>query len=268
MMKNVFEKCLLVSSAVVGVFSMQLGGAWATSVDVVPRTTGTASLDCVSADCAALGYTQSSTDCAGQKSVRCPFDTSKYFCVSSSDAGSTGCVAPTYPMMEYVSDTLGMKTVTGGYEWKLGIYLLGETFPSEAPANDRKWHFSSYDGATILVSCTNGYSFNGVSLGGNRYMCDGASLAEQNKYDLSFSFKCKFKVGSDGTVKEYTLSHSLKSQTYDQFVNIGYDTSMFCKKYVRLKSDGCYSFDTSSSMIGSIGGTIGSDLQPLDPIAP
>jgi len=45
--------------------------------------TSTALAACISGDCTSLGYTKSAADCNGLASVRCPFDTSKYFCVQS-----------------------------------------------------------------------------------------------------------------------------------------------------------------------------------------
>lgn len=35
---------------------------------------------CVSSDCDSLGYTMSAADCDGNPSIKCPFDSSKYFC--------------------------------------------------------------------------------------------------------------------------------------------------------------------------------------------
>ena len=47
--------------------------------------------DCTpTADCAAMGYTQSASDCSGKNMVKCPKDSSKVFCPSSSGTSSSG----------------------------------------------------------------------------------------------------------------------------------------------------------------------------------
>ena len=40
--------------------------------------------------CADLGFTMSTTDCAGKNMLKCPFDTDKVFCGGESSGGSTG----------------------------------------------------------------------------------------------------------------------------------------------------------------------------------
>jgi len=44
-------------------------------------SSGTALAACVPGDCSGLGYTKSASDCSGVDYIRCPFDTSKYYCV-------------------------------------------------------------------------------------------------------------------------------------------------------------------------------------------
>lgn len=40
--------------------------------------------------CETLGYVKLATQCEGKDSLKCPFDLSKYFCVTVSESGSTG----------------------------------------------------------------------------------------------------------------------------------------------------------------------------------
>lgn len=47
--------------------------------------------------CATLGYTKSSSDCSGQPMLKCPLDTTKVFCASSSTTSTT----PTTPTTTY-----------------------------------------------------------------------------------------------------------------------------------------------------------------------
>ena len=252
-MKKVLERYLLASVAMIGVCAINVGSSWATSVMVVPGGTGgdgccactvtDTSPNCVAADCASLGYTQSPLgECKDKKFVRCPFDTSKVFCPSTSTTtggDTTECAANTYPMMEYVSDTLGVKTVYGYYMWSMN--LSAHDFPGTGPsASDAKWHYSTNSGASIVISCTDEYQWNG--LGSTNKSCPSDS------YGLSFTFKCRFKVGSDGTEKDFSASKSLSKQTYNTFYNTGYRTEDFCKSYVKQQADGCYKFSTSKGM--------------------
>ncbi len=258
-MKNVLEKYLLASVAMTGVCAINVGLSWATFVMVVPGgtdgdgccacTVTNASPNCVATDCASLGYKQTETDCSGLKSVRCPFDVTKYYCPSSTTMGgdTTECPSGSYPMMEYVRDTLGYTTVNST-ERK---WYLQDTFPGGAPsASDSKWHFNS-NGASILISCTGGYSFN-QSYGS--YKCaDG-----KDSYTVEIdNVKCRFKVGSDGTEKDFAISIIKTGQKQDQFRTLGYNTTSICNGYKTsvLSTTGstCYKFSPPTSL--STGGS-------------
>ncbi len=74
---------------------------------------------CIAGDCAGLGYTKSASDCSGVDAIRCPFNTSKYFCVAQitlDDSCPTGYSKATCTASQTLVDT--QKTEAGTYCYK------------------------------------------------------------------------------------------------------------------------------------------------------
>ncbi len=68
-------------------------------VSVAVLTSFNTQATCVPADCSAMGYTKSASDCDGSDMIKCPFDTNKVWCVATG-----GSAANPVPGMILYSD--------------------------------------------------------------------------------------------------------------------------------------------------------------------
>ena len=64
---------------------------------------------CVPADCNAMGYTKSASDCEGADMIKCPFDTSKAWCAAAGDPAANA----TPGMILYSDGTVSWDVVSG-----------------------------------------------------------------------------------------------------------------------------------------------------------
>ena len=72
--------------------------------------------------CESLGYTQSASDCSGKPTLKCPFDTTKMFCLETENAAS--CDKPVVGAFLY-SD-MSCSTVYDGTKTTIGIIFDAE----------------------------------------------------------------------------------------------------------------------------------------------
>jgi len=180
--------------------------------------------------CEEMGYTQSASDCANKKSIRCPFDTTAYFCA---EIGS--CDFSDYPLTECpTGGNCSNITCDGTTKHKLNSCNSGYEINSDSTtctacnftsyplsSCDANGSCSSYtcDGVTKfkLNSCNSGYTMSGNT-------CIVCSLSGYPLSSCPDNGNCSWKT-CDGTTK-YVLN-SCKSG-YTQSGNSCIDCSSRC----------------------------------------
>lgn len=188
--------------------------------------TSSALAACVSGDCAGLGYTKSASDCSGVDAIRCPFDTSKYFCVKQTateeDCGWFGtsingiCQCKTdydfYTGVEYTGNSVlasGQSLVnalsgqsSSQYEidiWPDTHYESGD-YDNQGYCWTLKGNF--HKGNDSRVDRINVCCAHGKKPGGGRYLSRDNGCSE---YRVSYSLYCKYQVYQGGKVKERVI---------------------------------------------------------------
>ncbi len=76
---------------------------------------------CVPADCNAMGYTKSASDCEGADMIKCPFDTSKVWCIEPKP------IDPEPGMILYSDGTLSWDVISGKTPVGIVAYIEGST---------------------------------------------------------------------------------------------------------------------------------------------
>ena len=104
--------------------------------------------DCTSPTrCDELGYTFSAEDCEGIKSLVCPFDSSKYFCVEKSAEPEPG-------MILYSDGTVSNDVVSGKTAVGIVAYVAGSTRFAVAlkeSSSTLRWSTPSYENLSCLT---------------------------------------------------------------------------------------------------------------------
>lgn len=133
-----------------------------------------ATVGCIPGDCS--GYTKTSSQCSGKTAIRCPFDTSKYYCqddveVSCGEAYKYDCSGPGYigGVGEPCNDMYASCEcdTDDHYEWSGGTcrqncsgYYYSCTGSNESPN-----YYDSCGGYYKECDCMNGTYWNGSSCG-------------------------------------------------------------------------------------------------------
>ncbi len=130
-------------------------------VSVAVLTSFNTQAACVPADCSAMGYTKSASDCEGSDMIKCPFDTNQVWCVEKP-------VDPKPGMILYSDGTVSWNVVSG--KTAVGIvayvYVASSTRFAVALAETRvKWGPYGYDVSclTNMDSSQAQSDFNGVA---------------------------------------------------------------------------------------------------------
>ena len=99
-----------------------------------------------------LGYTMSKDDCDGIKSLVCPFDSSKYFCVEAGDSAA----GPAPGMILYSDGTFSYSVIPSKTPVGIVAYVAGATGLAVALTETMK----SWGGYSLDVSCLTDYDNN------------------------------------------------------------------------------------------------------------
>ncbi len=100
---------------------------------------------CVPADCSAMGYTKSASDCEGTDMIKCPFNTNQVWCAAA--GGSTANPEP--GMILYSDGTVSWDVISGKTPVGIVAYVEGATrFAVALEETTAEWGDSSY-----FVSC-------------------------------------------------------------------------------------------------------------------
>ena len=76
---------------------------------------------CVPADCNAMGYTKSASDCEGADMIKCPFDTNQVWCAAAGDPAANA----TPGMILYSDGTTSYKVLSGKTAVGIVAYVAG-----------------------------------------------------------------------------------------------------------------------------------------------
>ena len=105
---------------------------------------------CVPADCNAMGYTKSASDCEGTDMIKCPFDTNQFWCVATGDPAANA----TPGMILYSDGTVSWDVISGKTPVGVVAYVEGSTrFAVALEETTAEWGGYLYD-----VSCLTNYS--------------------------------------------------------------------------------------------------------------
>ena len=104
---------------------------------------------CVPADCSAMGYTKSASDCNGTDMIKCPFDTNKVWCVEPEKP-----VDPEPGMILYSDGTVSNDVLSGKTPVGVVAYVEGSTRFAVALTETR----AEWGGYDSNVSCLTDYS--------------------------------------------------------------------------------------------------------------
>ena len=100
---------------------------------------------CVPADCSAMGYTKSASDCEGTDMIKCPFNTNQVWCAAA--GGSTANPEP--GMILYSDGTTSWDIISGKTAVGVVAYVEGSTrLAITLEETETEWGGSSYG-----VSC-------------------------------------------------------------------------------------------------------------------
>ncbi len=123
---------------------------------------------CVPADCNAMGYTKSTSDCEGTDMIKCPFDTNQVWCIEPEKPAEPTEASP--GMILYSDGTVSNDVVSGKTAVGIVAYVAGATrfaVALEESSSTLRWSTPSYED----LSCLTNYSstaeaqtdFNGAS---------------------------------------------------------------------------------------------------------
>ena len=119
---------------------------------------------CVPADCNAMGYTKSASDCEGADMIKCPFDTNQVWCIEPEKPAEPTEASP--GMILYSDGTVSWDVVSGKTAVGVVAYVDGSTrFAVALEETETEWGGDGYD-----VSCLTNMSkpqaqsdFNGAA---------------------------------------------------------------------------------------------------------
>ena len=115
---------------------------------------------CVPADCNAMGYTKSASDCDGADMIKCPFDTSKVWCAAT--GGSTANPEP--GMILYSDGTLSWDVISGKTAVGIVAYVAGSTrFAVALAETTAEWGGYGYNVSCLTNMNNPRPDFNGAA---------------------------------------------------------------------------------------------------------
>lgn len=125
-------------------------GLFALAFSVGVAATAAAESCAVPPTCDSLGYTKTASDCQDMSTLKCPFDTSKVFCVSADELPSSNCAIGD---ILYSDKTCNANVVAS----KTAIGVVFDATNRLAIAKDtvtKAWMSSPYEDVTTLTNIT------------------------------------------------------------------------------------------------------------------
>ena len=123
---------------------------------------------CVPADCNAMGYTKSASDCDGADMIKCPFDTNQVWCIEPEKPAEPTEASP--GMILYSDGTVSWDVVSGKTAVGVVAYVDGSTrfaVALEESSSTLYWSTPSYENLSCLTDYGNSSSaqtdFNGAT---------------------------------------------------------------------------------------------------------
>lgn len=122
--------------------------------------------------CAELGYDQSPSDCAGKKTIKCPFDTEKVFC--GGDCVSEGYTSSNTGVLTLTRCCVGQTKVTCPYDSQY-YKCTGTCTTVSLSCEALGYTYCDPSGGT-LCACLLGQTYETCSSDSNYYKCTGDAL--------------------------------------------------------------------------------------------
>ena len=199
---------------------------------------------CVPADCNAMGYTKSASDCEGADMIKCPFDTNQVWCIEPEKPAEPTEASP--GMILYSDGTVSWDVISGKTAVGVVAYVDGSTRFAVALEETTAYFSTGREDVSCLTNYIDGSSaqtdFNGA-----------ANTSCMINYNGSYSYPAaeycnSYKPVSSGTGSSgwyLPAAGELYVSCFNEAINLG------LQKLSKMQLNSSYYWSSSESTKGN-----------------